>query len=212
MIGGAHDDNTHRDPIMDMLRSGAVSSANGIGLLFIEELSEFAQDEIDAYLASPPGTPMTKIIQDYLWTVGDTQGKFNFIEMVDLAKQRGVRVVGTDAAEAKVTEDIADGSGSYGEIRTAKQNHKTEEIMRQALAASPNPKFVALVGDMHTQTHSGGVPGITQIMNVPGLNATPPASWCRRPRTRPTARRRARRRPSSSTAIWPGSSARWATR
>ncbi|MBI1170778.1 hypothetical protein GC209_05205 [bacterium] len=173
VLGGNHDDNTHRDPIMEALNSGAISAAAGTGLLFVEELSTFAQDELDAFLNGPTDE-MPDLLLRYLQTLSDSQGKFDFAGMVRLAKAQGVRVVGIDSAEAKILEDVP--NAVHHEQRCAKMNISAADIMKaakaEAEAAGRPAKFVALVGAAHTDTHEGGVPGLAQLMGVPGLAAT----------------------------------------
>jgi ankyrin repeat protein len=173
VLGGSHDDNTHRDPIVEALNAGTISAANGTGLLFIEEISTFVQDELDAFLADA-GDEMPAFLRGYLKTVGDTQGKFDFEGMVRLAKSKGVRVVGIDTADSKILDDVP--SAVHHEQRCAKMNMDAADIMEAAKADAVRTgrptKFVALVGAAHTNTHEGGVPGISQLMGVPGLAAT----------------------------------------
>lgn len=165
LIGGEHGDNTHREPIMDMLESGALSAGNKTGLLFIEELPQSSQQEIDTFLESSDEMPPK--LKKYLELLS-TNYACDFVRMMELARANGVRVVGTDAEEAKIQETVA--SAIHHERRCAAQNKVSLDIMKQAIAKDPTQKFVALIGAAHSNTHAGGVPGLSQLLGVPAVN------------------------------------------
>jgi len=166
IIGGMHTEHTHRAPVMDMLENGTLSRANNTGLLFVEEIPVNCQDEIDAYLGSDADAEMPNSLKAYMQALSKAFAS-DFVKMLELSKANGVRVVGTDADEVKIFDEVE--QAVHHERRCAAQNMKSYEIMQAAMLNAPGQKFVGMIGGAHSNTHEGGVPGLSQLLGVPAV-------------------------------------------
>lgn len=166
VIGSDHRDSTASEIVIEALESNGVSLANGNGLIFVEEINSSVQPYIDSYYASAPEAEMPAPLYTFLDSLGS-----EFVDLVAASKRAGARVYGIDTSEAKVAGEDKK-SATHHIQRCAKMNAASAEIIENAKAAHPGQGFVALVGEAHINTHEGGVPGLAQLLNVPGLSPT----------------------------------------
>jgi hypothetical protein len=161
-FGGGHGDAT-RNSVMDQLL--ADPGHGGMSLFFIEELGVLDQPLIDQFLSSPKGAPIPPELKNRVGLITGMEAM--------LAKMRDhnadnpgdtLKAYGINSAEAKSRE------GMLGlENRVAMMNSIAKDAIDGALKANPGKKFMAFVGAAHSNTHPGGVPGMSQIFGVPAI-------------------------------------------
>lgn len=162
-FGGGHGDKARHQVMMDLLK--APEGLGNLRLFFIEELGVGDQRLVDQYLSSAAETKLPPALEK---RIGSIHGMSAMLaEMRDYNLAHGdapVRAYGINTAEAKMR------SGKMGpETRVAMMNATAKEVMDDVLHQHPDQKFVAFVGAAHSNTHAGGIPGISQIYGVPAV-------------------------------------------
>lgn len=151
------------------------------GLLFIEEIPTALQPALTAWRedgnnASPLPSALEKLItpldQQMNLTANAPVAK-NFTALLNKAKQQQVKVFGIDGGDGDLGVDK--GHAGFPERRDVKMNKLAADVMRQVLddPANQGKNFVASVGAAHMNTHEGGIPGIAQLFNIPGIIVDP---------------------------------------
>lgn len=172
-LATSHDDLVSKALLHDALDNGDFFGA-GSGMLFIEELPTVLQSEVDAYLASPPGTDMPPALKAKIQQLdqqlasknpGANIGTKNWAGILAKAKDKGVKLFGIDGGDAD--PGIPAKSAGFAEPRVAKMNKLAADVMRKAIADNPGLKFVASMGAAHANTHDGGIPGLAQVFDLP---------------------------------------------
>lgn len=172
-LATSHDDLVSKALLHDALENDDFFGG-GPGMLFIEELPAVLQNEVDAYLASPPGTDMPPALKAKIQQLdqqlatknpGANIGTKNWAGILAKAKDKGVKLYGIDGGDAD--PGVPPKSAGFAEPRVAKMNKLAADVMRQAIAANPGVKFVASMGAAHANTHDGGIPGLAQVFDVP---------------------------------------------
>ena len=161
-FGGRHGDDDRNTLMGELLDD---PGHGGMSLFFIEELGVMDQPLIDEFLASAKGTPLAGPLKA---RVGQIKG----MEAI-LSKMRDhnrdnpddqLKAFGINSAEAKSRD------GLMGlENRVAMMNNTAKEAIDRAIEANPGKKFMAFVGSAHSNTHPGGIPGLSQIFGVPAI-------------------------------------------
>lgn len=144
----------------------------GGGLLFIEELPAALQDMLTAWLADgadselPPPLKTAVQAQDIRM-----QPKTPFKDLLLKAKEKGIHVYGCDGGDA--TPGVDKTHGGQPERRDVKMNSFAKDVIDRAKVKHPNLPVIASVGEAHMNHHEGGIPGIAQILGLPGVTTGP---------------------------------------
>jgi ankyrin repeat protein len=153
------------------------SLLNGGGLLFIEELPSALQEMVDTWLDDQNATmpePLAAALAQQDVRCGfeqDGTPKTPFKNLLLKAKERGIRVFGIDGGDGAGGVDNA--SAGQPERRDVKMNALAKKVIDNARNRYPNLPMIASVGEAHMNHHEGGIPGIAQIMGVPGVTTDP---------------------------------------
>ncbi len=163
VLGYDHKDQGSKDFTADLIKK---SGGTDLKHLFVEELSSDLQADIDAFLddraAEMPTSLLTRIKE-----LQDSSLKADFEPMLYAAREKGVRIWGIDTPKADPQVSTED--PRYHERRLALMNAEAKRVFDQVRLAHPTEPFMALTGQMHVNTAEGGVPGLAQIMGVPGV-------------------------------------------
>jgi hypothetical protein len=161
-FGGGHGD-PGRNTVMDQLL--ADPGHGGLSLFFIEELGVVDQPLIDQFLASPKGTPMPPVLKNRVGPIAGMEAMLTKMRDHNSANPTDtLKIYGMNSAEAKSRD------GMLGlENRVAMMNAVAKEAIDNALLANPGKKFMTFVGAAHSNTHPGGVPGMSQIYGIPAV-------------------------------------------
>lgn len=168
-IGESHSDVDSKKFIYNNL---AALKAEGVTMIAIEHLKhhEFA-DMVDAYMQTPPGTPMSEDLRLALKNIDRGQTGAESITGIvtkihDDPACRGIRLVGADTENLNASKSAVHGM----EIRMGNMNTFAESNIRSVL--QPGDKFVILAGAAHNNTHVGlsnGMPGFSQAFGIPAF-------------------------------------------
>jgi len=161
-FGGGHGDEG-RNQVMDELLQAP--GHGGMSLFFIEELHVVDQPFIDQFINSSIGSPMPKELASRAKSIAGIEKMLTSIRDHN-AQNPGdkLKVFGINSSEAKMRD------GKLGpETRVAMMNAVAKEVIDNALATYPNEKFMSFVGAAHSNTHAGGVPGMSQLFGIPAV-------------------------------------------
>lgn len=161
-FGGGHGD-PKRNAVMDQLL--ADPGHGGLSLFFIEELGVVDQPLIDQFLASPKGTPLPPALKGRVGAITGMEAMLTKMRDHNADNPAdSLKVYGINSAEAKSRD------GMLGlENRVAMMNAIAKDAIDGALKANPGKKFMTFVGAAHSNTHPGGVPGMSQLFGVPAV-------------------------------------------
>ncbi len=167
-LGHSHDQAAAYQFLADAVEAPETFGLTG-GMLFIEELPGVFQAEIDAYMITDPEPPWSAAAQAFFDRIAidrHLDGETRLDAVLRKARAKNIRVFGIDSGEMSPTM-CAD--GSYPEMRCANMNAFGKQVMDAAIEANPDRKYVAFCGAAHSNTHEGGIPGFSQIYNIPAL-------------------------------------------
>lgn len=141
----------------------------GGGMLFVEELPGYLQGEIDIYLATNPTPQWSDQAQTFFDSVTNARGLpvgDRLEDMLAAAKQNNIKVVSIDSGECSPSTVP---TSAFGEQRDCNMNAFGKRAMDNAIAQNPNRKFVVFCGAAHSNTHEGGIPGFSQLYDIPAV-------------------------------------------
>ncbi|WP_175924610.1 membrane-targeted effector domain-containing toxin [Burkholderia latens] len=148
--------------------------AAGVKTLYLEHLlSDIHQADIDAYLQAPDAI-MSPKLRAYLDDVSagneiDPDGPYTYYTVIEQARRNHINVVALDCtASYKVSDLLSDHSNARGQMI----NYYASSTISQHQAVLGNAKWVALVGNSHTNTFAG-VPGIAELTDTIGVRIEP---------------------------------------
>ena len=162
-FGGKHGHAPRNAAMMALL--DAPQGLGDLRLFFIEELGVGDQPLIDDYLRSQPGTALPERLATRVRSIQGMAELLQRIQRYNLDHPAApVSVYAINSAEAKMRQ------GRTGpETRVAMMNAVAKGVMDDAIRAHPDLKFLAFVGAAHSNTHAGGIPGISQLYGVPAV-------------------------------------------
>lgn len=174
-LGTAHDDLQSKAMLCDGLDSGTLANS----LLFIEEIPTALQTVLKAWLedgnnASPMPDALAKHIKpldEQMARTANGPVARNFSALLQKAKEQNAKVFGIDGGDADAGVDIS--HAGFKERRDARMNKLAAGVIRKARDDNPGAKFVVSVGAAHMNSHEGGIPGIAQLFNIPGIIVDP---------------------------------------
>jgi hypothetical protein len=170
-VGETHSDISPKRFLQDNMKN---LKANGYGTLFFEHVfyETTMQESFNRYHAADAGSEMPRDLSCYLEYLGTKQSKrngrnydkdYNFVELVRLAKEAGIRVVAIDSEDAYTS---GDSNINNGNTRYKTLNFLANEIIKREAG---DEKWVALIGEAHLETLKG-VPGIADITGTTSLH------------------------------------------
>ena len=162
-----------------------LATRHKIGTLYVEGLYREQQPLLDAYFASADEKPSGPLAE--FMTRSDASWKrpypTNMTGVLELAKSLGVRVVGTDDLSS-VSVDIHDFAipEDWAAVRGLRNNTMVESIIAGDAAGRAGKKYIVVTGLYHAHTAPGvtssqgaradaGVPGLSQVLNIPAVLA-----------------------------------------
>ncbi len=148
----------------------------GYKTLFMEHLfyDSVMQDSLDEYFHTPADTEMPKDLSRYLDNLfrGYTRfscedadhDNYNFSQLVKVAKEAGIRIVGIDTEESYKMGMSR--FGAEGAERMIGMNYAAQDIITKEAGGE---KWIALMGNAHIGVMEK-VPGVSEILGVPSVD------------------------------------------
>ncbi len=146
----------------------------GVKTLYLEQLlSDVHQADIDAYLRASDAIMSPKLrayLDDMSAGVGiDPDGPYTYHTLIERARRDRINVIALDCTASYKVSDLL---GDYPNARGQMMNYYASSTISQHQAALGNTKWIALVGNSHTNTFSG-IPGIAELTNGIGVRVEP---------------------------------------
>ena len=173
VLGEAHSDIGSKQFLIDNM---AEFYQKGVRTLYMEHLlSDIHQRSLDEYFAAP-GSDMPDLLKRYLtrqnkghFFLKDSDPKYNFLTVVEAARQAGIKIVAIDSTtsyqQAGITEN------DTGTTRNEMMNYFAEKVIRHYQSLPDSGKWVALVGNSHMNTFQN-VYGLAELTGTLGLRIT----------------------------------------
>ncbi|WP_175924680.1 membrane-targeted effector domain-containing toxin [Burkholderia latens] len=146
----------------------------GVKTLYLEHLlSDVHQVDIDAYLQTPDAI-MSPKLRAYLDDMSagndiDPDGPYTYYTLIEQARRDHINVIALDCtASYKISDLLSDNPNARHQM----MSYYASSTISQHQAALGNAKWVALVGNSHTNTFSG-IPGIAELTNSIGVRVEP---------------------------------------
>ncbi len=171
VLGYDHKDQGSKDYIADM-----ISDTPDLNLVFIEEFDQSLQPFIDQFLDDPTATSLPPEVQKRIEEL-KTYFLVDFEPILWTMKKRGGRIYGIDSNEDASPGVEKNVDPRYDVRRMMKMNAVANDIIKKALEKhkndNPKPKFLVGTGEAHVNCFEGGVPGLSQLLGVPGVTRNP---------------------------------------
>lgn len=168
-LGHGHNQGAAYQFLADAVENDKDMFGDDGGMLFIEELPGYLQSEIDAYMETDPEPTWSAMAQSFFDATTKARGLKGptLLESVlKKAREKKIKVFAIDSGECSPAMAA---NGAFGEQRTANMNAFGKKVMDQAIKDNPKRKFVVFCGAAHSNTHEGGVPGFSQIYDIPAV-------------------------------------------
>ena len=162
LIGEAHSAQSGKALLINELKGMKVKT------LYVEHLlTDLHQADLDALYR---GAPMSKALRDYLRMqdhghMPGYKGPYTYTALIETAAKYKVRIRALDCFASYHVEGMADKRAS----RTAMFSYFAHEVITQDQAAQGAHRWVALVGNSHTDTYLG-VPGLAGTQGAVSLH------------------------------------------
>ena len=152
-VGEAHEHFTPKSFVWDNL---LLFKQHGFTTLYVEGPRE-AQDEIDAYLNSPPDTPLSATLKE----------QFNYL-LLTQAKSTGMRVVAIDSDFALSSTLGKPDQSRWERSRIAAFNYCAVQIIEADEAKRQGGKFIVCVGrsHLHFSDEEGPIMGMSEVLGL----------------------------------------------
>ncbi len=170
-LGHGHNQGSAYQYLADIVDNPDTFGSKG-GMLFIEELPAYLQTEIDTYLSAkdePAWSEQAQTFFDSVTKARNLKGAAKLESVLQKAREKDIKIFCIDSGECSPSMAPA---SAFGEQRTANMNAFAKEVMDKAIKDNPERKFVAFCGAAHSNTHEGGIPGLSQIYNIPAVDLT----------------------------------------
>jgi hypothetical protein len=167
-MGHGHTQKEAYKYLVDMAKNPNAFGPGG-GMLFVEELPGYLQAEIDNYLSANVEPPWSEQAQLFFDTTTRERGLNDGEKLEDMlkaARDNDIKVVSIDSGECSPSTVP---TSAFGEQRDCNMNAFGKRAMDNAIGLYPNRKFVAFCGAAHSNTHEGGIPGFSQIYDIPAV-------------------------------------------
>lgn len=168
----------HQDPDSKQFLMENIQGVMGaaVNTIYVEHIrfGEY-QHLVDEYLSSAPESPMPTMLAKFLASSDrslNLHGPNNLTGLVQMAKKRGVRVVGIDDTAGQTLGKQERPPTEWGEERVTRMNYIAQQIINDDQEKHGGGKYAVLLGAAHAHTHIGverGVAGMSQLLNVPAL-------------------------------------------
>ena len=162
-FGATHNDKTRDGLLQEML---AQDDHGGLDMFFIEELGIIDQPDVDDFIVSGKNGQMSKYLAAKIKSYPMVIKMLEFARDYNDGRPSGehIKVFGIDSGQAEMQEGVLE----Y-ESRAAGMNQVARDVMRKATGDFPDKKFLAYCGAAHSNTHAGGVPGLSQMFGIPAI-------------------------------------------
>ncbi len=166
VIGESHSSVASKKLIIDNL---PLLSQQNVKTLYMEHLlSDLHQADLDRFLETGQ---MSKTLLHDLKTLDrghhtDPNGVYTFEQLVIRARQQGLEIRAIDCASSYHLKGIAEDEPL---IRQQMMNYFASRTIRRHQDVMGSHKWIALVGNSHSNTYQGVVPGIAELEGGIGL-------------------------------------------
>ncbi|WP_024642999.1 membrane-targeted effector domain-containing toxin [Pseudomonas syringae] len=166
VIGESHSSVASKKLIIDNL---PLLSQQNVKTLYMEHLlSDLHQADLDRFLETGQ---MSKTLLHDLKTLDrghhtDPNGVYTFEQLVIRARQQGLEIRAIDCASSYHLKGIA---GEESITRQQMMNYFASRTIRRHQDVMGSHKWIALVGNSHSNTYQGVVPGIAELEGGIGL-------------------------------------------
>lgn len=146
-IGESHDDKAPKHTLIENME---FLKKQGVAVLFMEQFYEDLQPDLDDYARTGMISSNLKKRMD------KSKYQYGYLEILEAARQAGIRVVGIDHRLANIIDDDA---------RTISMNYIAYKIMKKEISQLGDKKYVVLAGVAHT-SHKN-IPALSKLLNCP---------------------------------------------
>jgi hypothetical protein len=168
IIGESHNSIASKKFLIDNMEN---YQKNGVETLYMEHLqSDIHQADLDKYYQSGE---MPNNLKTFLETQDrqhhtDRKKRYTFIEIVKAAYKNKIRIVAIDCSESYIIRELQDThSKGTNNIRIKIFNYYSTKTINHD-QAKKSSKWVALVGNTHTNTYNG-IPGVAELNAAIGV-------------------------------------------
>jgi hypothetical protein len=156
-IGEFHTESIPKEFLVDNM---AYLKQKGVKVLFMEQLYDDCQEELDAFLNGKPLS--TEIITnlDVADTKDNFQPPYGYKGVIEAAAREGIRIVAIDTKGANVPER---------ENRWKWMNYFAYKTMKKTIKTIGDGKYVALMGAGHLSKRKNYIPGVTDLLSYPNI-------------------------------------------
>lgn len=149
-----------------LIKNMSILKKQGVRTLYLEHLlSDLHHNELESYF-SPKMKKMPSGLKNYLEGLNrgfHVRSKYNFLTLIESAKDNGIRVMAIDAAASYHT----DKENPLKNCRIHMMNYYAQGVINghQKIAQG---KWIALVGNQHANTFEN-IPGLAELTNGIGI-------------------------------------------
>ena len=140
----------------------------GVKRIYFEHLlTDVHMPLLKAFYRSPSAR-MPEELQGYLDNIYRPlhDRRYSFVSIITQARDAGIKIQPIDCTASYMLRDLPDAAGN---VRQQVMNYYATEVIQWVQTTKPRPgKWVALVGDSHTNTYKG-IPGIAELTGSIGL-------------------------------------------
>ena len=171
LLGESHNDMEAKQLLIDNM--GKLKSA-GVATLYLEHLlSDIHQTDLATYFRAPDAL-MPARLKAYLddLSAGNEiapDGRYTYYALVEHARRSGIKVIALDCTASYKVNDILP---ENPRARAQAMSYYASATIWQHQASNGNAKWVALVGNAHTNTFSG-VPGVAELTDSISVRVEP---------------------------------------
>ncbi|WP_208714855.1 membrane-targeted effector domain-containing toxin [Pantoea cypripedii] len=149
-----------------LIKNMSFLKRHGIKTLYMEHLlTDMHQNELDLYF-SPKTKTIPSRLKHYLECLNegfDIRSKYNFLKLIESAKEQGIRVQAIDAAASYYIDKVRAATN----CRIRMMNYYAQGIIN-AHQEKEHGKWVALVGNQHANTFEM-ITGLAELTNGIGI-------------------------------------------
>ncbi|MEM7367435.1 MAG: DUF4157 domain-containing protein [Bacteroidota bacterium] len=183
-FGEAHGAPGTREFLSDQMQDLAQNQQ--VNTMYLEHIRPEYQDDLDAWLGAGAHVPMSRALNNFITNWDDDHSNTNMngslMRLLQSAKQQNVRVRAIDSQAAQA--EMAPNRPDFETIRDATMNIFAKQQIEADAHHRGNGKYIVLAGQQHSNTHKSvnatvdqglqqGVPGFSQILNIPAVTVNP---------------------------------------
>ncbi|MFD3191838.1 ankyrin repeat domain-containing protein [Sedimentitalea sp. HM32M-2] len=152
---------------------GEALDAGSAQMLFLEEFQIELQADINLYLSDATADP-DDFPPKLRARIDAIKAQFvaDWEPILKKAKEKKICIYGIDSEAARELE--VQQAEIFGEQRDVMMNAVVKQVMEQAIADNQDDDghtvpYIAVVGAKHSNTHPGGIPGVSQMFGIPAI-------------------------------------------